>query len=81
MMDRQTVTAKVQDVMCDVFDVDDIEITDATTAEDLEEWDSLSHIRFMITLERVFGFKFLNEEIAELKNVGDLVTVIQSKLA
>lgn len=81
MMDRQTVIAKVQDVMCDVFDVDDIEITDATTAEDLEEWDSLSHIRFMITLERTFGFKFLNEEIAELKNVGDLVTVIQSKLA
>jgi acyl carrier protein len=80
-MDRQTIIAKVQDVMCDVFDVDDIEITDATTAEDLEEWDSLSHIRFMITLERAFGFKFLNEEIAELKNVGDLVTVIQSKLA
>jgi acyl carrier protein len=80
-MDRQTIIAKVQDVMCDVFDVDDIEINDATTAEDLEEWDSLSHIRFMITLERVFGFKFLNEEIAELKNVGDLVTVIQSKLA
>lgn len=80
-MDRQTIIAKVQNVMCDVFDVDDIEITDATTAEDLEEWDSLSHIRFMITLERAFGFKFLNEEIAELKNVGDLVTVIQSKLA
>jgi acyl carrier protein len=80
-MDRQTIIAKVQDVMCDVFDVDDLEITDATTANDLEEWDSLSHIRFMITLERVFGFKFLNEEIAELKNVGDLVTVIRSKLA
>jgi acyl carrier protein len=81
MMDRQTIIAKVQDVMCDVFDVDDIQITDATTAEDIDEWDSLSHIRFMITLERGFGFKFLNEEIAELKNVGELVTVIQSKLA
>lgn len=81
MMDRQTIIAKVQDVMCDVFDVDDLEITEATTANDLEEWDSLSHIRFMITLERVFGFKFLNEEIAELKNVGDLVTVIEAKLA
>jgi acyl carrier protein len=80
-MDRQAITEKVQDVMCDVFDIDDLHITDATTAEDLEEWDSLSHIRFMITLERQFGFKFLNEEIAELKNVGDLVTVIQKKLA
>lgn len=80
-MDRQTVIARVQDVMCDVFDIDDIHITEATTADDLEEWDSLSHIRFMITLERHFGFKFLNEEIAELKNVGDLVTVIEKKLA
>lgn len=80
-MDRQIVIAKVQDVMGDVFDIDDLHITEATTAEDLEEWDSLSHIRFMITLERLFGFKFLNEEIAELKNVGDLVTVIVKKLA
>lgn len=80
-MDRQTIIAKVQDVMCDVFDLDDLEITEATCADDIEEWDSLSHIRFMITLERLFGFKFLNEEIAELKNVGDLVTVIEQKLA
>ncbi len=81
MMDRRTMAAKAQDVMCDVFDVDGLAITDATTANGLEEWDSLSHIRFMITLERVFGFKFLNEWIAELKNVGDLVTVIAAKLA
>lgn len=80
-MDRATIMQKVQDVMIDVFDVDDLEIVDATTAEDIEEWDSLSHIRFMISVERLFQFKFLNEEIAELKNVGDLVTTIQKKLA
>jgi acyl carrier protein len=80
-MDRQEITAKVQDVMCDVFDIDDLHISDSTSADDIDEWDSLSHIRFMITLERLFGFKFLNEEIAELKDVGDLVTVIQRKLA
>jgi acyl carrier protein len=79
-MDRSTLMTKVQDVMCDVFDVDDLHITDATSANDIEEWDSLSHIRFMITIERLFGFKFLNEEISELRNVGDLVTAIQKKL-
>jgi acyl carrier protein len=67
--------------MVDVFDVDDLKVSEATSADDIEEWDSLSHIRFMITIERLFGFKFLNEEIAELKNVGDLVAVIQKKLA
>lgn len=80
-MDRTTIMEQVQEVMADVFDVDDLAISDATTADDIEEWDSLSHIRFMISVERLFGFKFRNEEIAELKNVGELVTAIAKKLA
>ena len=63
------------------FDVDDLEVGPATSADDVEEWDSLSHIRFVITLERLFKIKFRNEEIADLKNVGDLARVIQAKLA
>jgi acyl carrier protein len=58
-----------------------LNISESTTAEDIDEWDSLSHIRFMITIERFFKFKFLNEEISELKNVGDLATAIERKLA
>ncbi len=80
-MDRTQIIEQLVSVMSDVFDVDDLAVTDATSAEDIEEWDSLSHIRFMITVERLFKFKFRNDEIAELKNVGDLVTAIQKKLA
>jgi acyl carrier protein len=80
-MDRSKIIEKIQDVMIDVFDVDDLNISESTTAEDIDEWDSLSHIRFMITIERFFKFKFLNEEISELKNVGDLATAIERKLA
>jgi acyl carrier protein len=80
-MDRTQIIEQLVSVMSDVFDVDDLVVTDATSAEDIEEWDSLSHIRFMITVERLFKFKFRNDEIAELKNVGDLVTAIQKKLA
>jgi acyl carrier protein len=47
----------------------------------VEEWDSLSHIRFMITVERNFKIRFLNEEVAELRNVGDLARSIAAKLA
>ena len=80
-MDRSRIIEKIQDVMIDVFDVDDLDISESTTAEDIEEWDSLSHIRFMITIERFFKFKFRNEEISELKNVGDLAGAIERKLA
>ena len=79
MTDKE-ILAKIAAVMVDVFDVDDIDVTEATSADDIAEWDSLSHIRFIITLERLFKIKFLNEEIADLKNVGDLVRVIHTKL-
>lgn len=71
---------KIAEVMADVFDADELDVTAATSADDIDEWDSLSHIRFIITLERLFKIKFLNEEIADLKNVGDLARVIQAKL-
>lgn len=66
--------------MRDVFDLDDLVITPDTSAEDVEEWDSLSHVRLIVAIERKFKFKFTNSEIDSLKNVGDLVKVIQSKL-
>jgi len=75
------IISKISGVMADVFDVDDLEVGPATSADDVAEWDSLSHIRFVITLERLFKIKFRNEEIADLKNVGDLARVIQAKLA
>lgn len=79
-MNTDEIIRKIADVMVDVFDVDDVYVTAATSADDIDEWDSLSHIRFIITLERLFKVKFLNEEIADLKNVGDLARVIHAKL-
>lgn len=71
----------VQQIMEDVFDVDDLSVTTSTTAEDIEEWDSLSHIRLIVAIERKFGIKFKNAEIEGLMNVGDLVRVIDTKTA
>ena len=68
-------------IMEDVFDVDDLVISDATTAEDIEEWDSLSHIRLIVAIERKFDIKFKNSEIEGLMNVGDLVRVVDGKTA
>ena len=71
--------SEIRDIMIDVFDLDDLDISKSTSAEDIEEWDSLSHIRLIVAVERKFGFKFKNAEIEGLKNVGDLLAVIESK--
>jgi acyl carrier protein len=80
VMNHQEIMGKISEVMMDVFDVDDLEVTENTSADQVEEWDSLSHIRFMITIERTFKIKFRNEEIADLQNVGDLAKAIEAKL-
>jgi acyl carrier protein len=50
------------------------------TADDVSEWDSLSHVRLMLTIERVFRIKFTASQVGNLKNVGDLMDLLQSKL-
>jgi len=79
-MDHVEIMTKLKELMVDVFDVDDLVVTEATSADDVEEWDSLSHIRFMITVERFFKIRFLNEEVSDLKNIGDLARSITGKL-
>ena len=71
----------IRGIMNDVFDIDvsHESITPYTTASDIEEWDSLSHIRLIVAVERKFNVKFKNSEIEELKRVGDLVALVQVK--
>lgn len=70
----------LKEIMIDVFDNDDLDIDQNTTADDVEEWDSLSHIRLIVRVERKFGVKFTNSEIESLKNVGDLAKLIDAKV-
>ena len=80
-MDTTEIEAKLIETMEDVFDADDLEYRDDLSAADVEEWDSLSNIRFMVATERQFGIRFRNSEIEGLANVGALVRLIQSKMA
>lgn len=75
----EAVISQVGEIMADTFDLDDLVVTPQTTAADIEEWDSLSHIRLVVAIERAFGIKFSNAEIEGLKNVGDLVALVQRK--
>ncbi len=79
-MTRDAITAKVTELMEDIFDEDDLTYSDALTAADIEEWDSLSNIRFVVGIEKEFGIRFSNSEIAALENVGQMVDFIAAKL-
>ncbi|MCR5773871.1 MAG: acyl carrier protein [Lachnospiraceae bacterium] len=72
---------KLQDVFRDVFDDDDIEIFAETTADDIEAWDSLSHIQLIVAVEKAFGLKFTTVEVMKLKNVGEFIALIDKKRA
>ena len=71
---------RLQEIFYDVFDDDEIELTTETTAEDIDDWDSLSHIRLIVAVEKVFNVKFSVGEIERLENVGQFVVLLESKL-
>lgn len=74
--DRGVVKSELQELFIDLFDDDEIEISDDTTASDIDEWDSLMHITLMVTVEREFGITLRAEEIGNLKCVGELIDLI-----
>jgi acyl carrier protein len=76
---------ELQDVFRQVFDDEDIELTDSTTADDIDGWDSMMHINLIIAIEKRFGVKFAAAEIASMKaegqNLGGLVQLLEKKQA
>jgi len=68
-------------VFTTVFDNESIEISPELTADDVDEWDSLSHINLMIAIELEFGIEFDQSEIQNFANVGELMASIKDKLA
>ena len=71
---------KLQEVFRKVFSDNTIEINDDMDADDVESWDSMTHINMIIEVETCFGIKFRNAEIARLQCVGDLKRIIEKKL-
>ena len=80
-MDRSQICEEMVEIMEDVFDAEDVEYSDSLSADDIEEWDSLSNIRFVVAVEKAFGVRMSNSEIADLDNVGALVDLLLEKQA
>ncbi|MBR1496690.1 MAG: acyl carrier protein [Oscillospiraceae bacterium] len=75
-MNRTEIFEKLTEVFRDVFDDETLTISDATTAGDIEDWDSLSHITLLSAAEDEFGVKFDMKAVHGLKNVGEMVNLI-----
>lgn len=79
-MSREEVYEQLNEVFRDVFDDEDITVNDATTADDIEDWDSLEHINLIVAVEKKFNIKFNMGEVNKFKNVGEMVDAIIAKM-
>lgn len=75
-MSKEAIYEKLNEVFQDVFDDDSIIVNADTTADDIEDWDSLEHINLVSAVEKEFGVKFTMAQVVGMKNVGEMVDVI-----
>ena len=79
-MDKKEILGEIESIMRDVFDDDDLVVTENLNSNDIEDWDSLSNIRLVVSIEKRFNIKFAFGELQSLNNVGEMVEVIVSKI-
>ena len=79
-MKREEILKKVFIIFQEVLEDENLIISEDQGAEDIDEWDSLTHIMLVVETEKEFKLKFLSSEIAKWKNIGEMITAIESKL-
>jgi acyl carrier protein len=75
-----TTMGKLHEIFCEVFDDEDLAIAPAMTANDVDGWDSLSHVNLIVAIEGRFNIRFSQKELLTFKNVGDLLNCIEKKI-
>lgn len=78
-MEKSEMLKKVNNIFIDVLDDESVVLTYETTADDVEDWDSLNHIHLVVAIEKAFKVKFTSYEIQTWANVGEMLDCIQSK--
>ncbi len=79
-MERSEVSKQVYAIFTDVLDKEDLVLHDLSTANDVEEWDSLAHIHLVVAIERKFNIHFSSKEIQSWENIGEMVDCIHGKV-
>ena len=76
---REEIMKRLQPIFAEVFEDESVVVTEQTTADDIEKWDSLTHLTLIYEVESEFGMKFKMKEILEMKNVGEMVDLIAAR--
>ena len=76
-----TLIERLTEIFREVFDDDDVTLSPELTADDVEGWDSLSHVNLIVTIETRFNIRFNQKELLTFKNVGDLMASIENKVS
>ena len=76
-MSREEIYERLNEVFRDVFDDEEIEVNDDTTAADIDGWDSLMNITLMDAVEEEFDIRFDMKTVVKMKNVGEMVDAIE----
>ena len=80
-MNFEQVLSETNDIFIDLLDEEDIKLSYETTADQVEDWDSLTHIQLIVAIEKHFNIKFTSLEIQTYENVGQMCDAIVAKLS
>ncbi len=80
-MSKEEIYERLNKVFQDIFDDESITVNENTTSDDIEDWDSLEHINLVVAVEQEFGMKFNMNEVTTMKNVGEMVDIILSRIS
>ncbi len=75
-----TTLNRLNEIFREVFDDDELVVAPETTANDVDGWDSLSHVNLIVAVEGRFNIRFSQKELLTLRNVGDLLNCIEKKI-
>ncbi len=78
--DRAQLLTMIRDALAEIVDDRRLELSEASNAEDVPDWDSINHVKLIIVLEEELGIRFEADEIAEIQNVGQLIDAVQKRL-
>ncbi len=80
-MTREELLAAVTEILRDIFDDDELIVTEETCSDDVEDWDSLEQINILVAIQERFGIQFSLDDVKGLENVGETLDLIERKLS
>lgn len=80
-MTREELLTAVTEILRDIFDDDELIVTEETCSDDVEDWDSLEQINILVAIQERFGIQFSLDDVKGLENVGETLDLIERKLS